>query len=308
MESLQQTLQANLIGPLQPYIQQITASLPTPISDALISLLGSRCYTSLILAVDVTKDPECLPLAISKVLGIAIVAASAIVKVPQILKILSSRSSAGISFASYALETASLLITLAYNARQNFPFSTYGEAALIAIQDIVVSILVLSFSSRSATAGAFVAAIGAMVYTLLFSGESIVDHATMGYLQAGAGVLGVASKLPQIWTIWSEGSTGQLSAFVVFNYLFGSLSRIFTTLQEVDDKLILYGFIAGFSLNVVLALQMIYYWNSPAPVRSTARSLPAKFEVATGVQVPVAISSGVSQSPSGKGPSTRRRG
>jgi mannose-P-dolichol utilization defect 1 len=53
--------------------------------------------------------------------------------------------------------------------------------------------------------------------------------------------------------------------FQVFNYLAGSLSRIFTTLQEVDDKLILYGFVAGFSLNAVLAAQMVYYWNAPAP-------------------------------------------
>jgi mannose-P-dolichol utilization defect protein 1 len=34
-------------------------------------------------------------------------------------------------------------------------------------------------------------------------------------LQAGAGVIGVASKLPQIFTIWQEGGTGQLSSFAV---------------------------------------------------------------------------------------------
>ncbi len=43
----------------------------------------------------------------------------------------------------------------------------------------------------------------------------------------------------------------------------GSLSRIYTTLQEVDDKLILYGFVAGFLLNAVMAAQMVYYWRSP---------------------------------------------
>ena len=43
----------------------------------------------------------------------------------------------------------------------------------------------------------------------------------------------------------------------------GSLTRIFTTLQEVDDELILYGFITGFVLNAVLAAQMMYYLGSP---------------------------------------------
>ncbi|PGH12508.1 hypothetical protein AJ79_04252 [Helicocarpus griseus UAMH5409] len=307
MESLQQTLQSNLLTPLQPYLEPITSSLPQPINDALVSLLGQHCYTSLVRSLDITADPACLPLAISKALGLAIVAFSAIVKVPQILKLLSSRSSSGISFTSYALETASLLITLAYNARQKFPFSTYGESALIAAQDVVVGVLVLAFSGQSAGAGAFVAAVAGVVYALLFSGDTLVDNATMGYLQAGAGMLGVASKVPQIATVWKEGGTGQLSAFAVFNYLLGSLSRIFTTLQEVDDKLILYGFVAGFSLNLVLALQMVYYWNGPsaAPAKQPQGK---KAQRMAEVQIPVAKSSGYSPSPSGKGPTTRRRG
>ena len=43
----------------------------------------------------------------------------------------------------------------------------------------------------------------------------------------------------------------------VFNYLFGSMTRIYTTLQEVDDKLILAGFVGSFVLNVVLTAQMV---------------------------------------------------
>ncbi|KAI1950983.1 hypothetical protein LOZ39_001794 [Ophidiomyces ophidiicola] len=307
MESVPQAIQSLILDPLQPYLRPITTSLPEPIGNALVSLLGTRCYTSLVLAVDITKDPACLPLAISKVLGIAIVTFSAIVKVPQILKLLSSRSSEGVSFTSYALETTSLLITLAYNARLQFPFSTYGEAALIAVQDVVVAVLVLVFSGQSAIAGAFLAALGGAVYALLFSGETIVDNHVMGFLQAGAGALGVASKVPQIWTIWSQGGTGQLSAFAVFNYLLGSLTRIFTTLQEVDDKLILYGFIAGFSLNLILAAQMIYYWNSPVTVAK--KSKPKKpYPAQALAEKPSAKSSGASPSPFGKGPSTRRRG
>ncbi|KKZ64356.1 mannose-P-dolichol utilization defect 1 [[Emmonsia] crescens] len=307
MESLQQTLQTNLLNPLQPYLKPITSALPEPVDDALLSLLGEHCHSTLIRALDVTADPACLPLAISKSLGVAIVTFSAIVKVPQILKLLSSRSSAGVSFTSYALETTSLLITLAYNARQKFPFSTYGESALIAAQDVVVSVLVLAFSGQSAAAGAFVAAVAGIVYALLFSGETLVDQATMGYLQAGAGVLGLASKVPQILAVWKEGGTGQLSAFAVFNYLLGSLMRIFTTFQEVDDKLLLYGFMGGFALNLISALQMLYYWNGPAttPAKKPQGKRPQRM---TEVQIPVAKSSGVSPGPSGKGPTTRRRG
>ncbi|OGM47008.1 lysosomal cystine transporter family protein [Aspergillus bombycis] len=302
--SIMEPLQQNIITPLQPYLRQIVSSLPEPVHDTVTSLIGSSCHNALLVDLDVTKDPACTSLAISKALGIAIVGASAIVKVPQILKLIGSRSSAGVSFVSYALETASLLITLSYSVRNQFPFSTYGETALIAVQDVMVGVLVLTFADRPTAAAAFIAVVAASVYALLFD-QTLVDVQTMSLLQAGAGALGVASKLPQIITIWREGGTGQLSAFAVFNYLAGSLSRIFTTLQEVDDKLILYGFIAGFTLNVILATQMVYYWKAPTKPKKAKKAAPKPVEKA-----PVAQSSGASPSPkpSGKTPTTRRRG
>jgi len=194
-----------------------------------------------------------------------------------------------------------LLINLSYNVRQRFPFSTYGESALIAVQDVVVGVLVLTFAGKSAAAAAFVAVVAASVYALLFN-DMLVDAQTMGYLQAGAGLLGVASKAPQIYTVWKEGGTGQLSAFAVFNYLLGSLSRIFTTLQEVDDKIILYSFIAAFSLNAILAAQMVYYWNSPAtPKEQRDQSHKATEKAAS------AESSGYSRGSSARKPTTRRK-
>ncbi|KAF7618165.1 putative monosaccharide-P-dolichol utilization protein [Aspergillus flavus] len=302
--SIMEPLQQNIITPLQPYLRQIVSSLPEPVHDTVTSLIGSSCHNALLVDLDVTKDPACTSLAISKALGIAIVGASAIVKVPQILKLIGSRSSAGVSFVSYALETASLLITLSYSVRNQFPFSTYGETALIAVQDVVVGVLVLTFADRSTAAAAFIAVVAASVYALLFD-QTLVDAQTMSLLQAGAGALGVASKLPQIITIWREGGTGQLSAFAVFNYLAGSLSRIFTTLQEVDDKLILYGFIAGFTLNVILVTQMVYYWKAPTKPQKAKKAAPKPVE-----RAPVAQTSSASPSPkpSGKTPTTRRRG
>ncbi|KAI9674883.1 MAG: hypothetical protein M1829_003623 [Trizodia sp. TS-e1964] len=274
-------------------LQPFTHNLPVPLRDIGISLLGKTCYKTLILDLDLSSA-ECVKLGVSKGLGIGIVGASSVVKVPQILKLLNSQSAAGVSFLSYLLETAAFTISLAYNVRQGFPFSTYGETALIALQNIVISVLVLHFSGRGATAGVFVAGLAAAGYAL--ASPQIVDSNALTYLQAGAGVLGVASKLPQIYTIWNEGTTGQLSAFAVFNYLAGSLVRIFTTLQEVNDPLILYGFVAGFALNAVQACQMIYHWNS-APTPASNQTLK-----------PSSIAPSASISAKAKSPSTRRRG
>lgn len=85
-------------------------------------------------------------------------------------------------------------------------------------------------------------------------------------------------------------------------YLAGSLARIFTTMREVGDGLILYGFVAGFLLNAVLAAQMIYYWNSPT--NQTAKAAAEK-----GKQPEkMAMGSSTATANKPKGPTTRRRG
>jgi mannose-P-dolichol utilization defect 1 len=255
-------IQALVLNPLKPLVLPITTNLPGPINDVVISLLGAPCHSALLLDLDIVSHPECVSLAISKALGIAIITAASIVKVPQIIKLVRSQSAEGLSITSYVLETVSYLVTLAYNIRSGFPFSTYGETSFILVQNVIIAVLILTYSGKGPIAGAFVAALGSAVYALMVN-DTLVSSEQMTTLQAGAGVLSIASKLPQIFAVYAQGGTGQLSAFAVFNYLAGSLSRIFTTLQEVDDKLILYGFIAGFVLNAILAGQMVYYWNSP---------------------------------------------
>ena len=198
---------------LRSTLQPLTHNLPSPITTLGTNLLGAHCYKTLILDIDPFTSPPCLKLFISKALGVGIISASSIVKIPQILKLATSRSAAGVSFLSYFLETCGFVASLAYNARQGFPFSTYGETALIAVQNAVICVLVLHFRGRDRVAGGFVAALGAGLWALM--SEGVVGARELGYVQAVAGNLGVASKVPQIWTVWREGGTGQLSAFAV---------------------------------------------------------------------------------------------
>ena len=104
----------------------------------------------------------------------------------------------------------------------------------------------------------------------------------------------------------------------VFNYLLGSLTRIFTTLQEVDDKLILYGFVAGFALNAVLASQMVYYWDSHASKSTPEHKLmgsgkaalkqPVRDVKAQAQDMKAQAQGQASGSEKRSSPSTRRRG
>ncbi len=194
---------------LRPHLQPFTHSLPAPVRSFGLSLLGPTCYKTLILDLHLTPSP-CFSLAVSKTLGLAIIAASSIVKVPQILKLLQSQSAAGVSFIAYLLEIFADAVGVAYNARSGNPFSTYGEGVMILAQNVVVALLVLRFSGKSGMAGAFVAGLVGVGWALRG-----VDMEMLAWLQVGAGMAGVASKVPQIWTVWRQGGTGQLSAFAV---------------------------------------------------------------------------------------------
>lgn len=193
-------------------VKPITHNLPGPVADLALSLLGATCYRTLLLDVDLSNQ-TCLKLAVSKGLGIGIIAASSVVKVPQILKLVRSKSAEGVSFVSYFLETTAYLIGLAYNIRSGFPFSTFGETVFILIQNIVISYLVLSYSGKTGAALAWTFFLAAIVPPLFIS--KLLPMEILSVLQAGAGALGVASKVPQITTIFTEGTTGQLSAFAV---------------------------------------------------------------------------------------------
>jgi mannose-P-dolichol utilization defect protein 1 len=72
-------------------------------------------------------QPDCTKMLVSKVLGLGVIGGSFLYKLPQILKILGSGSVAGLSYPSIALELIGFTISLVYNIRNEFPFSTYGE-------------------------------------------------------------------------------------------------------------------------------------------------------------------------------------
>lgn len=124
----------------------------------------------------------------------------------------------------------------------------------------MIAVLILHFTGKGGYAGILIAGFAAASYAL-FS-QDVVSEKAMTVFQASTIPISLASKVPQIYTVWKEGGTGQLSAFAVFNFLAGSLARVFTTLQEVDDPLILWGYLGGAILNAVLTAQMIFYWNS----------------------------------------------
>ncbi|KAL1921028.1 uncharacterized protein VTP21DRAFT_11663 [Calcarisporiella thermophila] len=239
---------------------QVYISLPGILRNPAVALIGEHCYTTLVEQLHLL-DSACLRHSLSKGLGMGIVVGSAIVKVPQLLTILRHASARGVSFASCVLETLAYGITLFYNVRMGYPFSTYGEVLFLTMQNAAIAMMILWFeelkprrsNARMKLAATFV---GMFVVAQILSW---ISSGVLTVLQATSIPITLASKVPQIWANWKNAGTGRLSALTVFAFFAGTSARVFTTLTELDDPLVLFGNASAAALNGVLVLQVIYY-------------------------------------------------
>lgn len=177
------------------------------------------------------------------------------------------------------METLSYAITLAYSARNNFPFSTYGENLFLTLQNVVITLLIIHHSPSpsltkrtSSTAklnGALVASF-ATAYIL-----AIIPPQMLAVCQMATIPLSLLSKIPQIYDNQRARSTGQLSAVAVFSQVAGCLARLFTTATEIGDPIVFAGFLLALLLNLVVGAQMYAFWGREGDDKVLGR-LPAK--------------------------------
>ena len=98
-----------------------------------------------------------------KVVSWAIVVGAAVVKLPQIINILRAGTARGMNLSSIYLETVATLAGTVYNLLIGNPFRTYGETALILVQNIVIVLLAWRLSPVKVEASHMVLASGAFV-------------------------------------------------------------------------------------------------------------------------------------------------
>ena len=143
---------------------------------------AAQCVTRA-LGLDATllSDAACMKLAISKVLGLGVVAGSALVKVPQIVKMINASSADGLSGTSITLEAVSNVAAVSYYAGLDFAFSTWGENIFLLLQNLAIAGLYLMYTRRLRSHGCAAAAAAARsphVAHGLFGANSSSPHAT----------------------------------------------------------------------------------------------------------------------------------
>ena len=78
-------------------------------------------------------------------------------------------------------------------------------------------------------------------------------------------VLSLVSRLWQSFCIYRDKSTGNLSAITMLMLFFGSLARIFTSIQETGDRTLIWTYILNTFANFLLIFQLGYYWSASIP-------------------------------------------
>ncbi|CAM5129561.1 unnamed protein product [Natator depressus] len=227
-------------------------------------LLPERCYDELFLRFNLLHVP-CLKILVSKGLGIAIVAGSLMVKLPQVFKILGAKSAVGLSFHSILLELLALTGTMVYSVANGFPFSAWGEALFLMLQTVTIGFLAQHFGGRTTQGISFLVLYFALLCLLL---SPLTPQAMVTLLQATNVPAIIISRLLQAATNYRNGHTGQLSAVTVFLLFGGSLARIFTSVQETGDPLMALTYVVSSVCNGVIAGQLLYYWQVPAGVEA----------------------------------------
>ncbi|KAE8605086.1 hypothetical protein XENTR_v10014964 [Xenopus tropicalis] len=153
-----------------------------------------------------------------------------VLKFPQILSVMASKSAEGVSLQSVLLELAGFLFFLRYQMYYNYPMETYLEYPILIAQDAVLLLFLFHYTGSVKNAlpyaGIFFAA-----WNILALHKWIIDLAL--YLCTG---ISAASKIVQIQYLWLTKDSGQASALTWILAMYTSATRIFTTLATTGDS------------------------------------------------------------------------
>lgn len=200
----------------------------------------------------------CFKALLSKGLGMAIIAGSLLVKVPQILKIYNNKSGAGINLLSVLLDLSAITFHMAYSFVNGYTFSSWGDNTFLALQTAIIAMMVLWYNGDKSKSIILGLVYLAMIYLLC----SFTPMKILITLESCMIPILLTGKLTQAWTNYCNSSTGQISATTAFLLLAGSLARIFTSIQETGDFMMILTFCVSSLVNTIIVAQVIYYWNS----------------------------------------------
>ncbi|OII72438.1 uncharacterized protein cubi_00433 [Cryptosporidium ubiquitum] len=190
-----------------------------------------------------------------------IIAGSCIVKIPQIIKILNSKSTQGISSFSIYVEILSSCIYSFTNWRFNVPWLLWADSAFIGIQNAFILVLCIIHSQNKKfpiNQIFYITSISLLIAALY---QDVIPIQVLKYLSISPLIFVVLSRVPQIVKCYIESSTGQLSFISFFLLTGGSWSRVVTVLfsESKSNTILLLTNVISALLNTVPLMQIIIF-------------------------------------------------
>lgn len=235
-----------------------TTVTPQKCLDTLPIMLGP-CWTGLL----------------AKGIGVAIILAACINKLPIILNLLSSRSAEGTPSSAVYGETLVYANSAVYGWLNQHPFTAWGENLGLLLQSLMILFLIWQYAPPSYTERSLFSLSVVLYVSTIATGLLPPTH--YHWLVASSLPLLLAARGAQILTTWHCQHTGSQSIVTVGLNLLGALVRVATTLREVGwDWAMLGTLLVSGVLSLVLCGQMVWYRQNTARFLAELKEESAK--------------------------------
>lgn len=201
--------------------------------------------------------PELLKALLSKTLGYGIVMGASIVKLPQVSNVISARSADGLSAVTFEMEQIVFSVTMLYGFIRGMPFSSYGEAFLLLLQNCVL--LALIYHHNKANKLLVLIKIGLFTSAIAAAFAGFVPKDLVQTVYDLTLIIMISARVPQILKASRERSTGKLSIITTGLNLLGTLARVFTSLADEGGYSMVRNYIIAGILHSISFSQIIYY-------------------------------------------------
>ena len=207
-------------------------------------------------------EKECITYLISKSLSTFIILSSFTNKLPQILYMYKMKEIIGLSFISIYLDILVTLFSALYPFHMGYPFLSYGECVIIFIQNLIVFFLAWKYDKNKSSNINNISFTIILFSFLFLCYMQILDEKSWKLVASSTAVLSTGSKISQILKSCKAKSTGPLSTLTFAMNMVGNLARIFTTIKETKDLILITRYFLSLTLNSTIFLLIIYYnWD-----------------------------------------------
>ncbi|XP_076453851.1 mannose-P-dolichol utilization defect 1 protein-like [Babylonia areolata] len=240
---------------LQPVT--VPVSMSTTNIPSLVSLLLPGCVFHDVLQQWHLHTAGLSSLAsLTRVIGYLLIITTSGLQLPNIFKMLKSRSCEGVSLLSTAILLHSTSANVAYCINLNMPLSTWAESVPLMAQYIMMMCLLLLYEGRQRRMLLFVLLYVLLMLPLLLG---VVPAHLVSSLKVLTLPLTLMGKVYELYSTYKRGGTGQKSKKSIFLLNMRSGGRLLTSIFDTRDTVLVLCYAHACFWNTLITCQTVYY-------------------------------------------------